>query len=291
MKKYKLGFVLSGGGARGFAHLGILQYLAENNIKPHIISAVSAGAIVGVFIASGKTPLETHEILTRHGFLKYTKIHLPIDGLLHLDGLKEIFRKEIKQQNIEELELPFYVAATNLNTGKTDYFNQGPIHEIIMASSSIPVLFSPVTYNNCQYVDGGVLNNLPVEPLLGKCEKIVTQNINPVNETGKLKNLVQVAARSFHIGVHARIEIAKKHSDLYIEPKELDKYDILKAKLADKVFEIGYKFAQTLDLSILKKNNTMKLALNELSKIQKVLLILVLIILFFIACELIFGLG
>ncbi|MBN1822044.1 MAG: patatin-like phospholipase family protein [Prolixibacteraceae bacterium] len=248
MEKYNRGFVLSGGGARGFAHLGILQYLKEKGIYPDIISGVSAGAIVGAFIASGKEPFETLEILAKGGFLKYTKIHLPVDGLLKLDGLKELFIKEIEQQNIEELKIPLIVGATNLNLGKVDFFDQGPIHEIVLASSSIPVLFSPVNYNGFQYVDGGVLNNLPVEPLLGKCYKIITQNINPINETGKIKNLIQVATRTFHLGVHARIDFAKKNSDLYIEPKELDKFDLLKANKADKVFEVGYKFAEAIDL-------------------------------------------
>ena len=253
MNKYKTGFVLSGGGARGFAHLGILQFLAENGIHPDIISAVSAGAIVGAFIASGKTPFETHKILTGFGFLKYTKIQLPIDGLLRLDGLKEILRKEINVKNIEDLRIPFIVGATNLNKGIVDYFNKGPIDTIVLASSSIPVLFSPVEIDGYQYVDGGVLNNLPVETLQGKCEKIVTQNINPVNESGKLKNLIHVATRTFHIGVHSRVEMAKRISDLYIEPKALDKYDLLKSSQADAIFEVGYKYAKSLDLSVLLK--------------------------------------
>lgn len=252
MKKYKTGVVLSGGGARGFAHLGILQCLKENGINPDIISGVSAGAIAGVFIASGKSPIETHEILSKGGFLKFTKIQLPTNGLLRLDGLKELLQKEIPWQNIEDLELPLYVGTSNLTTGRMEYFDSGPIHQIILASSSIPVLFSPVEMNGCQYVDGGVLNNLPIEPLLGKCEKIITINIHPVNETGKLKNLTQVAMRTFHLGVNKQIETVKKQSDLYIEPKELYKYDLLKSSKADEVFEIGYNHAKSLNLSILK---------------------------------------
>lgn len=252
MEKYKLGFALSGGGARGFAHLGILQYLEENGIRPGIISGVSAGAIVGAFIASGRLPREIFEILARGGFMKYTKIQLPTDGLLRFDGLDKIFRKEIPVENIEDLKMPFFVTAANLSTGKIEYFDRGPIHKIVLASSAIPILFSPVEINGNQYVDGGLLNNLPVEPLIGKCEKIVTQNINPVNETGKLKNLVQVASRTFHIGVHSRIEFARNHSDLYIEPADLDRFDLLKASQAEEIYQTGYNYAKTLDLSVLK---------------------------------------
>ena len=70
--KYQTGFVLSGGGARGFAHLGILNALFEKGIKPDVISGVSAGAIVGAFISSGKTPHETHQILKKGNFFRYT---------------------------------------------------------------------------------------------------------------------------------------------------------------------------------------------------------------------------
>ncbi len=253
MKKYKTGFVLSGGGARGFAHLGILQYFLENGITPDVISGVSAGAIAGAFIASGKTPLETHKILSRGGFLHYTKIQFPIDGLFRLDGLEDLLKKEIQQQNLEDLETPLFIGASNLNTGRMEYFNQGPLHKIILASSSIPVLFPPVTLNDSQYVDGGVLNNLPLQPILGKCKYIITQNINPVNETGKLKNLIQIAIRTFYLQIHAHIDYAKKQSHLYIEPTKLDKFDVLKASHADEIYEIGYSYAKTLDLSLIQK--------------------------------------
>jgi NTE family protein len=255
MKKYKTGFVLSGGGARGFAHLGMLHYFREQGIYPDIISGVSAGAIAGAFIASGKTPLETHKIVSRRGFLHYTKIQLPIDGFFRLDGLEELLRKEIKQQNIEDLDIPLVIGATNLNTGKMEYFTKGSLYKTVLASSSIPVLFPPVTINDAQYIDGGVLDNLPLQPIQGKCKFIITQNINPVNETGKLKNLIQIATRSFYIQVHARIDYAKKHSHLYIEPTKLDRFDVLKASQADEIFEIGYTFAKTLDLSLLKNDN------------------------------------
>jgi NTE family protein len=253
MEKQTLGFVLSGGAARGFAHLGILQSLAERGIHPDIISGVSAGAIVGAFIASGRSPLEIFEIIHRSGFLKYTKIQLPTDGLLRLNGLEAILRKEIPVKNIEDLKLPFFVTATNLNTGRVEYFDKGPIHQIVLASSSIPVLFSPVEYNGYQYVDGGLLDNLPVEPIIGKCNKIITQNVNPVNETGHIKSLIQVATRTFDIGVHSRMEFAKRNSDLYIEPGDLDRFELLKASQADDIFKAGYDFTQSLDLTILQK--------------------------------------
>ncbi len=249
---HQTGFVLSGGGARGFAHLGILHYMNEQGITPDIISGVSAGAIAGVFIAAGIAPLEAHKILSKGGFLKYTKMQLPTTGLLRLDGLKELLAKEIPYKNLEELPVPFYAATTNLTKGRVEHFDKGPIEKVVMASSSIPVLFSPIEINTCQYVDGGVLNNLPLEPLEGKCKQVITINIHPVNETGKLKNLTQVAMRTFHLGVNRQVEEIKKKSTLYIEPKELYKYDLLKAGKADEIFELGYNYAKSIDMGCLK---------------------------------------
>ena len=86
-KKYKYGFVLGGGGARGFSHLGAIQALIEKGIKPDVISGVSAGSIVGAFLASGLTPNETLELLKNKGVFNFSKIHFPISGLLSLDGI------------------------------------------------------------------------------------------------------------------------------------------------------------------------------------------------------------
>ena len=80
-KKYNTGLVLSGGGTRGFAHLGMIAALYEKGIKPDVISGVSAGAIVGAFIAAGKSPEDVLDIFTKGWFFQYTKVHFPVDGL------------------------------------------------------------------------------------------------------------------------------------------------------------------------------------------------------------------
>ncbi len=176
---YQAGFALSGGGARGFAHLGIIQALAEKGIRPDIISGVSAGAIVGAFLASGRTPHEIHKIMKAGKHFKYTKIQIPKTGLLRLDGLQKILEQEIPYTNIEDLPLPLYVGTSNLTEGRMEYRNSGPLAKTVLASASIPVLFSPVEIDGCFFADGGLLDNIAVEPLIGKCRKIVVSNISP----------------------------------------------------------------------------------------------------------------
>lgn len=237
---YTTGFALSGGGARGFAHLGIIDALAEKGIRPDIISGVSAGAIVGAFLASGRAPREIHEILKSGNHFRYTKIQLPKTGFLRLDGLMKILEKEIPYSRIEELPLPFFVGTANLTEGKMVYFNKGPLAQTVLASSSIPILFSPVEMDGCQYADGGLLDNTGVEPLTGKCRRIVVSNISPLEHPAQINSMIQMITRTFLVGIHARIRDAGNLADLYIEPAELTRFDVLKISKADEMFRIGY---------------------------------------------------
>jgi NTE family protein len=240
-KKYNTGLVLSGGGSRGFAHLGVIAALYEKGIKPDIISGVSAGAIVGAFIAGGKSPEEVLQIFKKGWFFKYTKLNLPIDGLLRLDGLREVIRKEISYKNIEDMEIPFFIGISNLNKGCIEYKNSGPLDLTVLASSSIPILFSPVKINRYFYVDGGLMENIPVTPVEKDCKRIIVSNISPINPKANIRNLVQIATRTFYMSVNANREEARKNATLFIEPEGIDKHDILSLTHADKLFNLGYE--------------------------------------------------
>lgn len=239
-KKYNTGLVLSGGGTRGFAHLGMIAALYEKEIRPDAISGVSSGAIVGAFIAAGKSPEEILKIFTKGWFFQYTKVHFPVDGMLKLDGLKEIILKEIPVKNIEDLEIPFFIGVSNLNKGIAEYKNSGPLGETVLASSSIPILFAPVTLGRDLYADGGLMDNVPIEPIKRDCEQLIVSNIIPINPKAKMKNLIQIATRIVYMSVNVKIEEAKKHATYFIEPKGIDGYEMFIRKHAHELFELGY---------------------------------------------------
>jgi len=240
MKKYKTGLVLSGGGTRGFAHLGVIAALNEKGIYPEVISGTSAGAIVGAFIAGQKSPEEVMKIFKKGWFFQYTKLNLPVNGLLKLDGLREIIEDEVEYKNIEELPVPFYVAVANMNKGAVEYKNSGPLGKTVLASSSIPVLFAPVEINGRYYVDGGLMDNIPIEPIKNDCEQIIVVNIAPLNPREKFKNLIQIASRTFYMSVNANMNLVQKYASVFIEPEGIDQYDILSRSHADQLFELGY---------------------------------------------------
>jgi NTE family protein len=247
--RYKTGLVLSGGGTRGFAHLGVISALFEKGIRPDVISGVSAGAIAGAFISAGKSPEETLKIFSKGWFFSYTKPHIPVNGLLKFSGLKEVIEKEIPYKKIEDLPLPFYIAVSNLNKGEVEYHNKGLLYQAVLASSSIPVLFSPIEINGQFYVDGGLMDNIPVEPIKHDCEKIIVVNISPINPQEAFTNLIKIASRTFYMNVNANVPRIRKYTTIFIEPEGIDKYDILNLSHASELYELGYRSA----IDVLKK--------------------------------------
>lgn len=233
--------MLSGGGARGFAHLGALQALHEAGIYPEVISGVSAGAIAGAFYAYGMAPEDIFELLKEKGLYDYSGLNFPLNGLLSLDGLSEEIKKNIPCGDIEELEKPAFFAATNLTKGKVEYFSSGNLCDVVAASACIPILFSPIKINGQQYIDGGTFDNFPIKPIREDCERVIGINISPVNEVSELSSMTQIAARVFQLSVNATAFNSLKTCDYLIEPESLFKYSILDSSVANEVFEIGYE--------------------------------------------------
>ena len=249
-KKYKIGIALGGGGVRGFAHLGILQALEEKGIKPDIISGVSAGAIVGAFIASGHSPKETFDIIKQYKLSGISEFNIPKTGLLSSAKMKSRLLNKIPVQRLEDLETPLIICVSNMLDGKPEYLSEGPLSDIVQASASIPVLFSPVRLNDKLYADGGIFDNVPVRVLRAKCKKIIGVSISPIQKITELKNLIQVSSRMFQLAVNPRSKVMKKKCDLFIEPGKLSNYDIMDTKHAQEIYDIGYNYTKNLDIKL-----------------------------------------
>lgn len=241
----KIGIALGGGGARGFAHLGVLQALEEAGIRPDMVSGVSSGAIVGAFIAAGKKPAETMALMKDNKFLDYARMSLPVKGLFSLDNFEESIGSHLDAADFAGLRLPFYVAAANLCDGRIEYIHDGPLIPAIQASCSIPVLFSPVEMNGLLYVDGGLLDNLPYQPLIGQCDKIIAVNIFALEKPQKINNLMDVARRSFEMSIGIDRDRIRRDCDLLIEPAGLEDYPILDTSRVGEIYRIGYEYCKT----------------------------------------------
>ncbi len=245
-KQYKTGIVLSGGGARGFAHIGVLKALNEHGIYPDIISAVSAGSIVGCMYADGYKPDEIFDHFSEWDIYKILRFYRPGLGILKAVGIRKTLSKYLSSKNIEDLSIPTIISATNFAKATTEYFTEGSIIDAVMASSAVPLVLKPYIINGNMYVDGGLMNNLPVEPLQHRCDYIIGVNVNPVKETSQFNSFRNYADRVLHLAIRANVNIHIPKFDLYIEPEKLSNFGLFKLSSAKEIFETGYQYTSEL---------------------------------------------
>jgi NTE family protein len=239
--KYRIGLVLSGGGARGFAHVGVLKALNEEGIFPNVISGTSAGALVGVLYADGFAPDEIMKIMNSSTRLNYFRPTMPREGLLQISGVIKILQNNLRAKTFEELKIPLFVTATDLNNGKAVYFSEGDLLNPVIASASIPVLFKPVVIDNILYVDGGVLDNLPLRPIENECRILLGSFVNPTGYEENISGLISIAVRTFLLSMSKEVVEKSKKFDLLVAPPELRNYKILDPEKSEEVFRIGYE--------------------------------------------------
>jgi NTE family protein len=152
-EKYGTGFVLSGGGAKGFAHLGAIQALKEHGIVPDIISGTSIGALAGAFIGDGYEPLEIMELFRNKKFMHFTEFTMPVTGISKTTQLEQFLKKHLRARRFEELNIPLVVTVSNFDSGTYMHFSNGSLIEPVIASCSIPFVFTPTVINGVHYVD------------------------------------------------------------------------------------------------------------------------------------------
>jgi NTE family protein len=167
-KKVKFGLALSGGGARGFAHIGLLKVLDREKIKPGYLSGTSMGAIIAAAYASGMTGKEIEEEALKYShtanLVKMVHLTPPFRGLINQTRVKEYLTRLIPSGMLfSELKIPLSVCATDLVQSRGIAIYQGSVLSAVMASCSIPGVFPPVEIPPMRLVDGGVVNNLPVD--------------------------------------------------------------------------------------------------------------------------------
>lgn len=242
----KIGLVLSGGGSRGIAHLGVMKALEEAGITISIIAGSSSGAIAGALYGSGYSPEKILEIVREIKLFRLIRPAISISGLLKMESAELLYRQHILEDTFEALSIPLIVAATDLGLGKTVFFTEGPLIRPLMASTCIPVVFDPIEVNGSYFVDGGVLNNFPAETLVGKCDKIIGLHCNPVDEAFRLGNFRTMLERTFLLTINANAYSRRKFCDIFIEPPDLKTFKVFDIARADEIFQIGYDYAKTM---------------------------------------------
>ncbi len=163
-KTKQVALVLSGGGARGLAHIGAIEELLSRNYEITSIAATSMGALVGGFFAAGKLDLLKEKILSsgKRNFVSLMNISLGLDHVANGNNLTKVMKEILGEINIEDLPVDYCCCASDLVSGSEHVFKSGPLAEAIRASISIPGFFKPVEKSNMTFVDGSVHNPFPL---------------------------------------------------------------------------------------------------------------------------------
>ncbi|WP_162053940.1 patatin-like phospholipase family protein [Pontibacter pamirensis] len=244
----RVGLALSGGGARGIAHLGVLKALDELGIKISMISGVSSGAIAGVMYAYGFTPDEILKLIKNLSVFKIMRPTFGNAGLMHLEEIEKLYKTYLgANASFEDLKIPVVVGTTDMNEGTNVYFSSGELIKPLIATSAVPILYKPVEYKGKLLNDGGLLNNLPVEPLHNNCDIKIGVHVNPVNHQAQVTSLRGMIERTVLLAINNNIKLRLHLCDLFLEPQELRYYRLTNFRKADEIFKIGYDYTMHME--------------------------------------------
>jgi NTE family protein len=248
----KIGISLSGGGSRGIAHIGILKALDEAEIRISMVTGTSAGAIVGAFYCNGYSADSIMEIIHETKLINYVRPAISLTGLLKLETIAPIFQKYLKNDAFNALQIPLIVATTNVRLGKNTFLHNGELIRSVLASCAVPVIFEPIHLHGEIYIDGGILNNLPVEPLIGHCDIILGSNCNPISQNYQPKGMKSLLERSLLMAIGVNTYLKRENCDLFLEPEGLQNLGGLDFSMAEKIFKIGYEYGKSMIPKIIK---------------------------------------
>jgi len=240
----KTGLVLSGGGARGIAHIGVIKALEEFGVVISRMSGTSAGSIVGSLYAYGYKPDDIFQIISSTKLYRSMRPAWALTGLLSLESLSEILLKYIPENSFEALKIPMITVATEIRKGKAEYFSEGELIPTILASCCVPAVFNPIQYKDGIFVDGGILDNLPVKAIRADCDFIIGSHCNHIGTAFDIKNLRTILERSLLMAINGNTVTNKALCNVLIEPPEVGKISGFELRRAKDLFDIGYRFTK-----------------------------------------------
>lgn len=241
----KIGLALSGGAARGIAHIGVIKYLEERDVQPCCIAGTSAGSIVGAFYCSGKSIEDITKIIKEMSWKDLVKISLPRKGLIDSTRLLKIIKDEIGTIAFADLKIPLLINAVDLLSGEEIILEEGPVAEAVQASCAIPGIFTPVKLKDKLLVDGGLLDNVPVTLMKNRgINFIIAVDVGAQKPLrSEPENIFEVLIQSYDIIRRHRDKPAYEYSDSLIEPElgDISFWDNSKVSL---IVDRGYEAAE-----------------------------------------------
>jgi len=279
-KRPKIGLVLSGGGARGFAHIGVIKVLEENHIPVDYVAGASMGALVGALYATGRTPAQMEQLVETldwdnllrgkpaFGELNYRRkedrrnlpgsitlggkgARLNLPGSLnpgHEIGLAldRLMLSYGTNTNFDDLPIPLRAVATDLVSAETVVLKSGSLSQALRATMAIPAVFAPVELNGRILADGGILNNIPTDVAkeMGADIILVVNIETQLGDRSSLQDLVGILGQTFYVVTVENSRRSLRQADIIVAP-DLKNYGTFDFGAGKKIIELGYQGAQT----------------------------------------------
>ena len=275
-----VGLVLGGGGARGFAHLGVIRALQTAGIPIDVIGGTSMGAIMGALPAMG-WDYDSMVDMTRKSFVNNNPLSdytLPTISIVRSKKLDSYLKAAFNDTCIEDLWMNYFCVSSNLTTADAVVSRRGLLWKAVRASASIPGIAVPVLQGNNLLVDGGILNNLPADIMRGLCRgyvivvdvssekdmvfnyekipspwKVLLTKLMPFKKSIDMPNLLEILGRTTLLSSINRANETRKEADLYLQPP-VDRFKLMEWKSLDEIAEVGYEYCKKMVGAWIKEN-------------------------------------
>jgi NTE family protein len=239
LREPKIGLALGSGGARGFAHLGVIKILRQEGIPIDMIAGSSMGALVGTFYAAGcdvERLYKLSKVFKRKYYLDFT---IPKMGFLSGKRVKELIRVFTYGRMLEELDIPVAVVATDIKNGEKEVFHNGPIDQAVRASIAIPGIFVPEKIGGKLLVDGGVIDRVPVSVVKDMgADIVIAVDVAHVKRDQEITSIFDVIMQSLDILQMELVKCRAVSSDVMIRP-HVERFNSKSFTNIDEIITIG----------------------------------------------------
>ena len=265
-KRPVVALVLGSGGARGYAHIGVIEVLEQQGIHPDFIVGTSAGSIVGSIYASGKTAAELHDIALNLKPNDVRDVNVSLKGFFNGQKVENYINRQVNNTPLQNLKIPMYVVATELKNGEKTVFNYGNTGQAVRASTAIPSMFVPTKIGDTEYVDGGLVSPVPVQVArdLG-ADIVIAVDILAQPIHTETSNVWGLFNQNINIMQGRLAEEELKNADIVIQPDLKEKAHIFDVTGREMAIQAGVDAAneKVADLQLAIENKIKSMSITK----------------------------
>ena len=256
----KIGLALGGGAAKGIAHVGVLKALEDQKVNIRYIAGTSVGAIIASLYAFNVSVDDIGGLAKRLTMSKVTSFKLSKTGFFTTASLRDLIVEYIGEVNIEDAKIPLAIVATDIRNGEEIILRKGSVADAVSASAAIPGIYIPVEIDNRSLVDGGLVQNVPIEALQAMGAGVtIASHLNSASQYSEISHVLDVMRNAFEIAVSHHTQDQLKDADVIIS-MDVSEFSLRdNTDRYDELFAIGYDTAaqQLNKLVWYKKGNVL----------------------------------